>query len=174
METVIWVDHNHVRRDRLGPGSAWWPRIPGVDAVRVTEPSVIQLLSPSIVRSFHLAVEPNTCSLEIGSASEWTRADVKLLAVFSDKETELFFRIPIHWFLPSPTLLRAVRDTNRFTDVEKEKAAWKRPSCAGEFKEGMSFERTHQLPSLCENLAVLRLFERLGKSSVGWSRQVGN
>jgi hypothetical protein len=46
-------------------------------------------------QAFHLAVEPNTCSLEIGLASEWTRADVRLLAVFSDKETELFFRIPI-------------------------------------------------------------------------------
>jgi hypothetical protein len=96
---ISCIDHNDIYRDRLlcgtFPGSTGWPRIPGVDAVRVTEPSVIQLLGPSIVRSFHLAVEPNTCSLEIGLASEWTRADVRLLAVFSDKETELFFRIPI-------------------------------------------------------------------------------
>jgi hypothetical protein len=92
---ISWIDHNNIYRDRLRPGTAGSPRIPGVDTVHIAENSVIQLLSPNVVRSFHLAVEPNRCSLEIGPASGWTRANKKLLAVFSDKETELFFRIPI-------------------------------------------------------------------------------
>jgi hypothetical protein len=79
-----------------------------IDAVNVAELSVVQPPDPGGIRAFPLAVEPNTCSLEIGPASEWTRADVKLLAVFSDKETELFFRIPILNGSYRLTLLRAV------------------------------------------------------------------
>ena len=87
----LWINHNNIYREWLhGPGSGRL-RIPAADAVQVAELSVVQSPIPGGIRSFRLGVEPNSRSLEISPASEWTRGDVKFLAVFSYRETKLFF-----------------------------------------------------------------------------------
>jgi hypothetical protein len=69
--------------------------------------------------------------------------------------------------------LRAVRDTNRFTDVEKEKAAWKRPSRARGLKEVNGLEATlTRVPRFWE-IRLSLFFEHFSKRRrVQWSRQV--
>jgi hypothetical protein len=58
-----------------------WPRIPGVNAVRVAELSVVQSLGPGGIGAFRRAIEFNARSLYIGQVSEASRADIELLAV---------------------------------------------------------------------------------------------